>query len=245
MISKKSTVQTQQIGNNTIIHEYCTIRSAVKIGNNVIIHPHVTIYDGVEIQDGVEIFPGAFIGKEPTRAAGLLRELKFSKKVFIGENASIGPNSIIYYDVEIGKNCMIGDVAAIREKCKIGTGCIIGRHVSLLYNVSVGQGSKIMTNSHLTGNTKIGRNVVIGVGVNTANDNNFGTQGYDEQITLGPTIEDNVKIGTGATILPNITIGKNAIVAAGSVVTKHVRPESLVMGIPAKHVKYIGGKESS
>src|SRR5665647_442177 len=192
MISKKSTVQTKQVGSNSVINEYCIIRPTVKIGNNVIIHPHVTIYEGVEIHDGVEIFPGAFIGKEPTKAVGLLRELDFSKKVIIGENSTIGPNSIIYYDVEIGKNCMIGDAVAIREKCTIGMGCIIGRHVSLLYNVSVGEGSKIMTNSHLTGNTKIGRNVVFGVGVNTANDNSFGDQGYNEQIILGPTIEDNV-----------------------------------------------------
>jgi len=244
MISKKSTVQTKLIGHNTTIHEYCVIRPTVKIGNNVIIHPHVTICEGVEINDGVEIFPGVFIGKEPSRSTGLLRELDFSKKVIIGENCSIGPNSVIYYDVEIAKNCLIGDMAAIREKCTIGMGCIIGRHVSLLYNVSVGDGTKIMTNSHMTGNTKIGRNVVIGVGVNTANDNNFGEQGYDELLTLGPTIEDNVKIGTGATILPNIRIGKNAIVGAGSVVTKDVRPKSIVMGIPATHNRFIGKKEN-
>lgn len=239
MISSKSTIQTKQIGSNTVIHEYCVIRSKVKIGNNVTIHPHVTIYGGVEIQDGVEIFHGAVIGKEPKGANILLRKLDYSRKVVIGENSSIGPYSIIYYDVDIGKNCLIGDAAAIREKCKIGAGCIIGRHVSLLYSVTVGAGSKIMTNSHITGNTKIGRNVIISVGVNTANDNNFGEQGYNKNLIGGPTIADHAKIGVGATILPNIKIGENAMVAAGSVVTKDVKKNSLVMGIPAKHIKYL------
>ena len=91
MISEKSTVQTKHIGNNVVIGEYCVIKEGVKIGNNVTIHPNVTIYEGVEIRDGVEIFPGAFIGKEPTGAIGLLRELDFSKKVIIGENSSDRP----------------------------------------------------------------------------------------------------------------------------------------------------------
>jgi len=239
MISEKSTVQTDEIGKNCVIREYCVIRNGVKIGNNVTIHPNVTIYEGVEIQDGVEIFPGVFIGKEPRGANILLRELDYNKRIIIGENSSVGPNSIIYYDVEIGKNCLIGDAAAIREKCRIGAGCIIGRHASLLYNVTIGEGSKVMSNAHITGNTEIGRNVIISVGVNTANDNNFGELGYDENNISGPVIEDNAKIGVGATILPKIRIGKNAIVAAGSVVTKDVKRNSIVMGIPAIHVKFV------
>jgi acetyltransferase-like isoleucine patch superfamily enzyme len=244
MISEKSTVQTDNIGINSIIQEYCVIRPGVKIGNNVIIHPHVTIYEGVEIQDGVEIFPGVFIGKEPKGTNSLLRELDFNKKVIIGENTSIGPNSIVYYDVEIGRNCLIGDAAAIREKCRIGAGCIIGRHASLLYNVTIGEGSKVMSNAHLTGHTEIGRNVIISVGVNTVNDNNFGQLGYDRDEIFGPIIEDNAKIGAGATILPKIRIGENAIVAAGSVVTKNVVKNSVVMGVPAIHVKFVGEGET-
>ena len=237
MISKKATVQTKEIGSNVSIAEYCVVRENVTIGNDVIIHPHVTINQGVRISDGVEIFPGAIIGKVPQNSVSILRKTDYLAEVNIGENTSIGPNSIIYYDVKIGPDCLIGDAVAISEKCVVGQGCVIGRSVSLLYNVTVGEGSKIMTNSHITGNSEIGCNVVIGVGVNSVNDNNFGSEGYDREAINGPVIEDNVKIGAGATLLPNITIGKNAVVGAGSVVTRDIRGNTLVMGIPARLIR--------
>lgn len=238
METTNNVVETQSIGKNVQIAEYCIVRRDVKIGNNVVIHPRVTICDGVEIGDNVEIFSGALIGKEPKAPGLLLRDINYSKKIFIGESTSIGPNSIIYYDVEIGNYCLIGDAVAIRENCKIGNRCVLGRHVSLNYNVKIGERSKIMANSHITGNTKIGKCVFMGVGVISANDNNFGSNGYVEAAIQGPTIGDYVKIGVGAILLPNIVIADNALIYAGSVVTKDVAKNSVVKGLPAKHIRY-------
>jgi acetyltransferase-like isoleucine patch superfamily enzyme len=50
-------------------------------------------------------------------------------------------------------------------------------------------------------------------------------------------IEDNCFIGTNAIILPGVTIGKNSIVGAGSVVTKSIPPNSVVVGVPARIIK--------
>ena len=61
----------------------------------------------------------------------------------------------------------------------------------------------------------------------------MGSKGYNEEV-LGPTIKDNAKIGAGASILPNVVIGENSIVGSGSVVTKDVEDNVLVMGIPAR-----------
>lgn len=238
MINNLSVVETNSIGKNTTISEFCVIRQNVKIGNNVFIHPNVIINEGVEIEDGVEIFPGALIGKEPKGAGATARKLEFEKKIKIGANTSIGPNAIIYYDVIIGANCLLGDAVAIREKCRIGIKCIIGRHVSLLYNVVIDDETRIMTNSHISGNSVIGKNVFISVGVNSMNDNDFGENGYHEKV-IGQNIGDNVKIGGGATLLPNIKIGKNAVIASGAVVTRNVEGNSLVMGVPAKHQKFV------
>lgn len=47
-------------------------------------------------------------------------------------------------------------------------------------------------------------------------------------------VMDNVFIGSNSTILPNIKIGPNAVIAAGSVVTKDVPENSVVAGVPAK-----------
>ena len=237
-ISDKATVETSHIGQNAVISEYCVIRQDVKIGNDVVIHPNVTIYDGVEIGNGVEIFPGTFLGKKPKGAGVSARELDFEKRIRIGENSSIGPNCVIYYDVDIGGYCLLGDGAAIREKCKIASRCIIGRFVSLLYEVEVGKNTRIMTNSQITGNTYIGNDVFISVGLNTVNDNAFGDLGYDDHVK-GQRIESGAKIGAGVTILPNININEQAVVGSGSVVTKDVESKSLVMGVPAKHVRYV------
>ena len=238
MISKLAVVETENIGENVTIGEFCVIRKDVIIGDNVVIHPHVIINDGSEIGDNVEIFSGTVLGKEPKGAGVLTRPLEYQRKIIIGSQTSIGPNAIIYYDVSIGKKCLIGDAAAIREKCLIDNNCIIGRHVSLLYNVEVGKNTRIMTNSHLTGNTKVGENVFISVGVNSVNDNAFGEAGYDNHIA-GQFIENHVKIGPGVNLLPNIRICEYAVVAAGAVVTKDVERYSLVMGVPAKHVRFL------
>ena len=64
MISKMAVVDTDQIGDNVEIAQFCVIREGVKIGNNVIIHPNVIIEKGVTLGDDVEIFPGTYIGKE-------------------------------------------------------------------------------------------------------------------------------------------------------------------------------------
>ena len=52
-------------------------------------------------------------------------------------------------------------------------------------------------------------------------------------------IGDDVWIGAGAIVLPNITIGEGAIVGAGAVVTKDVPPYSVVVGVPAKVIRYL------
>jgi acetyltransferase-like isoleucine patch superfamily enzyme len=55
----------------------------------------------------------------------------------------------------------------------------------------------------------------------------------------GPVIKKNAKIGANATILPYITIGENSIVGAGAVVVSDVKPNSVVVGSPAKEIKKV------
>ena len=85
---------------------------------------------------------------------------------------------------------------------------------------------------------KIGNHVSINQGVRL-HTHDGGTWIFREEIpdlrVFGPIIiEDNCLIGEYAHILPNVTIGKNSIVAAGSVVITDVKPNSIVMGIPAR-----------
>ena len=239
MISKNAVVKTDKIGTNTEIREFAVIGEDVELGNNVIIHPHVTIESGIRISDGVEIFPGAYIGKEPKGAGATERKLEFSRKVFIHENCSIGPNTVIYYNVEIGKNTLIGDNASIREQVTIGEFCILSRGVTINYNTRIGNRTKIMDLTHITGNCEIGDDVFISVLVATTNDRAIGKLGYDEERIQGPKISNKVAIGAGANILPGVHIGEDAIIAAASVVNKDVPAGKMVAGNPARIIKTI------
>jgi UDP-3-O-[3-hydroxymyristoyl] glucosamine N-acyltransferase len=242
MISSLAVIETyaENIGNNVEIEEFAIIRKDVIIGNDVVIHPYVFINEGVVIGDGVEIFPGAVIGKEPKGIKSIMREPKFNKHVYIGANCSIGPHVIIYYDVEIGQSTLIGDGTSIREQCRIGSYCIFSRYITVNYNTVIGDRVKVIDLTHVTGNAIIGNDVFISLCVGMANDNSMGKLGYTDDMK-GPTIEDGAVIGVGVSLLPGVVIGKNARVGAGSLVTKNVESETLVMGVPARFVKRIGG----
>ena len=83
----------------------------------------------------------------------------------------------------------------------------------------------------------IGNNVFISVQVATTNDNAMGRDGYSKEKVRGGIIEDYATIGAAANILPNVVIGENAMVGAGSVVTKDVPKNQVVMGVPARMVR--------
>ncbi|MGB3654418.1 MAG: DapH/DapD/GlmU-related protein [Rivularia sp. (in: cyanobacteria)] len=239
MISKNAVVKTSNIGNNVQIKDFAVVGMDVHLGDNVIIHPHVTIEDGIHICDGVEVFPGAYIGKEPKGAGAIQRKPEFNRKILIHDNCSIGPNSIIYFDVEIGQNTLIGDNASIREQVKIGEFCILSRGVTVNYNTRIGNRTKIMDLTHITGNCEIGDDVFISVLVATTNDRAIGKFSYDEQRIQGPKISNKVAIGAGANILPGVSIGENAVIAAASVVNKDVPSGKMVAGNPARIIKTV------
>lgn len=222
------------IGNNVEIGAYSVIEAAT-IADDVVIHSHVVVKDNVTLNRAVEVFPGALIGKVPKGAGALARQPEYDKKIIIGEECSIGPHAVIYYDVTIDNNTLIGDGASIREQCVIGSYCILGRYVTVNYNAKIGCRTKIMDNTNVTGNCVIGNNVFIGMMVGMANDNII-IQGYGAHV-IGPIIEDNVFIGVGVSLLPAVRIGENAIVAAGSVVTKNVEANTKVVGVPARLFK--------
>lgn len=85
---------------------------------------------------------------------------------------------------------------------------------------------------------KLGNHVVVNQGV-VFHTHDGGTWVFRQEIpdlrVFGPiVIEDNCLIGENAMILPNVTIGENSIVGAGSVVLTDVRPNSIVIGVPAR-----------
>ncbi|WP_406857084.1 DapH/DapD/GlmU-related protein [Alsobacter sp. KACC 23698] len=233
-ISSLAVVLTRRLGSNVRIDPFAVIRSDVTIGDDVLIHPHVVIEDGVTIGDGVEVFPGAYLGKPPKGAGALSRTPRAEGVVEIGPGCSIGPHAVIFTDVRIGASTLLGDGASIREQSRIGSRCMIGRYVTINYNTQIGDRVRVQDHSWLAGNMTIEDDVFISGGVGTSNDNAIGRHGYLEDETRGPFIARGAAIGLGANLLPGIRIGVRAVVGAGSVVTRSVADDALVMGVPAR-----------
>ena len=88
------------------------------------------------------------------------------------------------------------------------------------------------------GGVLIGKNVKIGYGVVMVSASTIVGSSNSKPITKPIKIGDNVEIGSNATVLPGVTIGDNATVGAGAVVNEDVPPDSVVVGVPAKVVKW-------
>jgi acetyltransferase-like isoleucine patch superfamily enzyme len=142
---------------------------------------------------------------------------KMGEGVIIGKNVQFGKNIVIWNYVVIGDNTKIGDETRIGSFCDIGRDVVIGKNCIIQAQVTI------------SNECKLGDNIFIGPNSSLLNDK------FPHSRCLTPSIiKDNVIIGGCVTILPNVTINENSVIAAGSVVTKDVPPETVVKGIPAK-----------
>jgi acetyltransferase-like isoleucine patch superfamily enzyme len=142
--------------------------------------------------------------------------------------------------VKLGKNVKIHNFVNLYG-CEVDDNTKIGCFVEIQKNARVGKHCKISSHTFICEGVIIEDNVFIGHNVTFINDkyprstNNNGELQTEEDWKVDPIIiKKGASIGSGATILCNITIGENAIVGAGSVVTKDVPPNTIVVGNPAR-----------
>lgn len=145
-------------------------------------------------------------------------------------------------DVEVGDGTRIYGRVNLYG-CKIGKNCIIGSFVEIRKTVAIGNNCKIQAFAFIPEGVTIEDNVFIGPHACFTNDkypracNRDGSLQNESDWKLEKTVvKKGASIGANATILPGITIGENSMVAAGSVVTADVPPNTLVKGSPAKAV---------
>ena len=129
--------------------------------------------------------------------------------------------------------------------CEIGDETKIGAFVEIQKNASVGKRCKISSHTFVCEGVTIEDNVFVGHNVAFINDSYpRATTGDQLQTEADWKVERTLvrkgaSIGSGSTILANITIGENALVGAGSVVTKDVPANAIVAGNPARVLRYI------
>lgn len=150
----------------------------------------------------------------------------------IGDDAVIRSHTVIYAGNRIGNNFQTGHHVMIREENEIGNNVSVGTSSVIEHHVKIGNGVRIHTQafipetSVLEDGAWIGPNAVI---TNAA----YPLSPDAKKELKGAIIKKQAKIGANATLLPGVVIGENALVGAGSVVTKDVPANKVVAGNPA------------
>jgi UDP-N-acetylglucosamine diphosphorylase/glucosamine-1-phosphate N-acetyltransferase len=160
----------------------------------------------------------------------------FSEDTKIGKNVTINPYVVIGSKVKIGNNVTIDSFSHL-ENCKIENKVNVGPYARIRPGTVLKEGSKIgnfvevkksiigkkSKVSHLSyiGDSEIGVDVNIGAGTITCN--------YDGVKKNKTKIKNNVFIGSNSSLIAPLTINENSIVGAGSVITRNVKKQSLVL----------------
>jgi acetyltransferase-like isoleucine patch superfamily enzyme len=149
-------------------------------------------------------------------------------------NQAREPKYAVLKGMEIGEGTKIYDQVNLFG-CKIGKNSKIDAFVYIEEGVTIGDNCKIRPFVFIPSGVAIEDNVFIGPNVTFTNDKHPRAQG---NWTLTPiVVKRGASIGANSVILPGVTIGEEALVGAGSVVTKNVKSKTVVVGNPAKVLK--------
>ncbi|NPV83591.1 MAG: N-acetyltransferase [Candidatus Aminicenantes bacterium] len=151
-------------------------------------------------------------------------------------------------DVKLGENVKIFAFVNLYG-CTIGDNTKIGTFVEIQKGAIIGKNCKISSHTFICEGVTIEDGVFIGHGVTFINDlypratTEEGSLQTEQDWKVIPTlVKKRASIGSGATILAGVTIGEEAIVGAGSVVTKDVPPRTVVAGNPARVLRTLDDK---
>jgi len=148
-------------------------------------------------------------------------------------------------DVKLGKDVRLSKFINLYG-CEVGDGTKIGAFVEIQKNAKVGKNCKISSHTFVCEGVVIEDEVFVGHNVAFINDSYPRATAADGQLQTEADwkveqtlVKKRASIGSGSTILSKITIGENALVGAGSVVTKDVPANAVVAGNPARILRYI------
>ena len=159
---------------------------------------------------------------------------------YVHPSVELDSSAILGSEVQIYQN------SHIRENVRIGNNSKIGRNVYIGPGVAIGDNCKIQNNALIYEPADVADGAFIGPGVILTNDHypravnvDSSLKSSDDWVPVGVQIGMGASIGAGAICVAPLVIGEWALIGAGAIVTKNVKPHALVVGNPAKQIGWV------
>ncbi|MCY1200373.1 dTDP-3-amino-3,6-dideoxy-alpha-D-galactopyranose 3-N-acetyltransferase [compost metagenome] len=147
------------------------------------------------------------------------------------------------HSTSIGHGTRVWQYAVILAGARIGANCNICAHTLIENDVEIGDRVTLKSGVFLWDGMRVADDVFIGPNATFANDPMPRSKVYPERF-LQIRLERGASIGANATVLPGVTIGEYAMVGAGAVVTRDVPARAVVVGNPARILRFLDDHDS-
>jgi UDP-2-acetamido-3-amino-2,3-dideoxy-glucuronate N-acetyltransferase len=154
-------------------------------------------------------------------------EYHIHESAIVDEGAQIGVNTRLWHFVHVCGGAQIGDGCSLGQNVFVGNKVKIGNNVKIQNNVSV------YDNVHIEDDVFCGPSMVF---TNVYNPRSFIERKTEYRDTI---VKRGATLGANCTIVCGVTIGEYALVGAGALVNKDVKPFALMVGVPAKQIGWI------
>lgn len=207
-----------------MIHPTAFVDESVSIPSDVEVGPFTVIYENVELGPGTRIGSHCSIG-EPTMLAN-------GRPLVIGEGAQIRSHTVVYGGSTYGPRLETGHHVSLREGLRVGENLRVGTLSDLQGDATIGNFVRLHSSVHIGKLTTLGDFVWIFPYTVLTNDPHPPSEGFH----VGITVEPYAVITTMCCVAPGLRIGARSLVAASSMVTRDVEPDTVVRGVPARPV---------
>ncbi|AXH95357.1 acyltransferase [Ornithinimicrobium avium] len=159
----------------------------------------------------------------------------------IVDSADVSPQA------SLGEDSSVWHLAQVREGAVLGRGCVVGRGAYIGSGVRLGDHCKVQNYALVYEPAQLADGVFVGPAAVLTNDTFPRAINPDGSLksaadweSVGVTVGRGASIGARAVCVAPVTVGEWATVAAGAVVTRDVPAHALVVGVPARHVGWVG-----
>jgi acetyltransferase-like isoleucine patch superfamily enzyme len=144
----------------------------------------------------------------------------------------------------VGRGTRVGAFSLVCEGALVGADCAIGAHVIVEAGALVGDRVTLIGRTHVCDGVTLEDDVYVGPGVGFGGER-FPRAGRSASAVERTLVRAGASLAANATLLPGIEIGEGAMVGAGSVVTRSVPRDAIVVGNPARIAGYVGTQADS